>query len=454
VATFTRLIDQLKDMGLASATVSRQELSQAQVNYLFWVNAAMGAAACLIAVLAAPLIAWFYAEPVLTPITLALAAGFLVAGVGVQHQALLQRQMRLRAVAMNKLWAALLGTAAGILAALAGAGYWALVIMNLVTALCSAVGLWWVCRWRPSAPRRGVEGVRSLLAFGWHVAGTRMLTFLTRNLDNILIGKVWGDAALGYYAKAYQILMLPVQQLINPLTSVVVPALSRLQNDQAAYIRYYQRSLRTLTTVTMPVVALCFVASRELVLVVLGPRWEPAVRIFQWLAPAAFVGTFNPIAWAWTSLNQTDRMLRWTLITTPLYAAGFVLGVPFGPEGVAAAFSITQLALRYFSIDYCFKANFLSFRILFDATWQASAASLGAAACVLVPAWLGVFAVPLPVALVLKGLLYVLAYLGLWWCLPGGRRALRETLSLWRDLRKAPPKVEEPAPEAAPAKTE
>jgi PST family polysaccharide transporter len=450
VATFTRLIEQLKDMGLASATVSRKELSPEQVNYLFWINVALGGAAALAALLAAPAIAWFYKEPVLTGITIALASGFFVAGLAVQHQALLQRQMQLRSLAVNKLIAAAVGTLAGIAAACWGAGYWSLVLMNVVTAFASAVGLWWACGWRPSAPRRNVEGVQSLLAFGWHVTGTRTLTFLTRNLDNILIGKFWGDVALGYYAKAYQILMLPVQQLINPLTTVVVPALSRLQHDQAAYIRYYQRSLRTLTTVTMPVVALCFVATRELILIVLGPRWEPCVRIFQWLAPAAFVGSFNPIAWAWVSLNQTDRMLRWTLIATPFYVLGFALGVPFGAEGVAAAFSITQLGLRYFSINYCFRANFLSFRILFEATWQATVASLGAAVPLLALSYLGVFALPPLLALLLEAVLYTLLYFGLWWCLPGGRRALRETLSLWRDLLPAGKRqekaVEQPGP--------
>lgn len=435
VATFTRLIEQLKDMGLAGATVSKRELSEAQVNYLFWINAALGGVAALAALIAAPAIAWFYKEPVLTGIACALSLGFFASGFGVQHQALMQRQMQLRELAMNRVLSAGLGSVAGIAAAWLGAGYWSLVVMNVATASISSAGLWWVCGWRPSAPQRKVEGTESLLAFGWHITGTRMLTFLTRNLDNILVGKVWGDVALGYYAKAYQILMLPVQQLINPLTTVVVPALSRLQHDQAAYIRYYQRSLRTLTTVTMPVVALCFVASRELVLIVLGPRWEPCVRIFQWLAPAAFVGSFNPIAWAWVSLNQTDRMLRWTAIATPFIVAGFAAGVPFGGEGVAAAFSITQLSLRYFSINYCYRGNFLSFRILFEATWQATVASLGAMVPVLALSWLGLFPHALLLSALLKGVLYALGYFGLWCCLPGGRRALRETFSLWRDLR-------------------
>jgi hypothetical protein len=161
------------------------------------------------------------------------------------------------------------------------------------------------------------------------------------------------------------------------------------------------------------------------------------VRIFQWLAPAAFVGSFNPIAWAWVSLNQTDRMLRWTAIATPFIVAGFAAGVPFGGEGVAAAFSITQLSLRYFSINYCYRGNFLSFRILFEATWQATVASLGSMVPVLALSWFGLFPHALLLSALLKGVLYALCYFGLWRCLPGGRRALRETFSLWRDLRPA-----------------
>jgi PST family polysaccharide transporter len=286
------------------------------------------------------------------------------------------------------------------------------------------------------------------MAFGWRVTGTRMLTFVTRNLDNILIGKVWGDVALGYYARAYQILMLPVQQLINPLTNVVVPALSRLQTDQAAYIRYYQRCLRTLTTLTMPLVAICFVAADELIAVMLGPRWAASAPIFKWLAPAAFAGSFNPVGWAWVSLNQTDRMLRWTLIATPINALGFVLGVPFGVTGVAAAFSITQLVLRYFSISYCFKTNFLTFGVLVEATWQATAASLGALAIVFGAFWFfPVHGLPI-LLLLLKGGVYALCYLAIWWCLPGGRAALWETVLLVHDLRAARPKAD-PKPGAA-----
>lgn len=445
VATFTRLIEQLKDMGLGTATVQRADITHAQVSYLFWANAAIGLGASLLTALSAPVVAWFYGEPQLTQVTLALSTAFVISGIGVQHQALQQRRLEYKIMAGTRIAAMATGTAVGMLAAWAGAGYWALVAMQLGQAFAQTSLAWIMSPWRPGAGWRAAPDKRSLLAFGGQITGARLLGFFTRNFDNILIGKVWGDEALGLYAKAYQLLMLPVQRLINPLTSVVVPALSRLQNDQAAYIGYYQRALRTLSILSMPVVVICFVAAPELIGVVLGERWTGAVRIFQYLGPAAFAGALNPTAWAWISLNQADRMLRWNLISTPIVVASFVAGVRFGPEGVALAFSIAQTGLRYFGVAYCFRGNFLSLRILTQAVWQPTVASLGAGVLI----WGLGYALPpltMPVLLVVKSIAYGLAYVGIWLALPGGPAALKQTALLVKELRsKSKPQPEQPA---------
>jgi O-antigen/teichoic acid export membrane protein len=447
VATFTRLIEQLKDMGLATATVQRREISHAQVSYLFWVNAAVGLGASLLTALSAPIVAWFYGEPQLTQVTIALSTAFLITGLGVQHQALQQRRLEYKVMASSRIAAMVIGTGLGIAAAWAGAGYWALVAMQLGQALALTALAWMTSPWRPGPGWRSAPEKRALIAFGSQITGARLLGFLTRNVDNVLIGKVWGDEALGLYAKAYQLLMLPVLRLINPLTGVVVPALSRLQHDPPAYIGYYQRALRTLSILSMPVVVICFVAAPELIGVVLGERWTGAVRIFQYLGPAAFAGALNPTAWAWISLNQADRLLRWNLITTPIILASFVAGIRFGPEGVAIAFSVAQTVLRYFGAAYCFRGNFLSMRILMQAVWQPTVASLGAGVLIWGLAYSLLPPLPMLVLLIVKSVAYGLAYLGIWLALPGGPSALKQTALLVKELRSKskPPPPEQPA---------
>ncbi|MHC4590197.1 MAG: lipopolysaccharide biosynthesis protein [Planctomycetota bacterium] len=437
VATFTRLIEIFRDLGLATATIQRTDLSQDQVSYLFWVNVAVGVGSTALAAALAPVAAWFYGEPDLTGITIVLATAFLFGGVSVQHQALLRRQMKFSALAWLPVGASVGSVAVGVVAALQGAGYWALVAMSLASAVIMTVGLWLVCGWRPGPPRRGTEATRALLAFGGNLTGTRLLAFFARNLDNVLIGKVWGGDALGLYSKAYQLLMLPIQQLTAPVTGVVVPALSRLQDEPERFRDYYRKAIQALTSLTMPIVVFTFVVADELVLLILGPQWGGTAVIFRLLVPAAFVGTFNGAAgWVWVALNQTDRQLRWGLIATPFYIAAFAVGVVWGPEGVAIAFSVVQCVLRYSGLAYCYRTNFLEFRDLWAAIWRPCVASIAAGALAL--AVLGSGLVPpqgalasLATALVAYGI----AYLVVWLCTPGGRGALASMLALSLEFR-------------------
>jgi PST family polysaccharide transporter len=437
VATFTRLIEIFRDLGLATATVQRRDITQEQVSYLFWVNVLVGLVSTAITAALAPVAAWFYGEPDLTGITLVLAVAFVFGGLSVQHQALMRRQMKFSVLAWLRVCASLGSVTVGILAALQGAGYWSLVAMSLASGVIMTTGLWWVCGWRPGRPRRGTEATRALLAFGGNVTGTRLLAFFARNLDNILIGKFWGGDALGLYSKAYQLLMLPISQLTAPVTGVVVSALSRLQDQPERFRDYYRKAIQGLTALTMPIVVFTFVVADELVLLILGPQWGGTAVIFRLLAPAAFVGTFNGAAgWVWVALGQTDRQLRWGVLSTPCYIAAFAIGVVWGPEGVAIAFSAVQCLLRYAGLRFCFATNFLSLRDLWVAIWRPSVASIAAGGGVValnaagaMPS-LGLFA-----SLAGQAAAYAVGYASAWVCLPGGRRALSNMLALSRELR-------------------
>jgi O-antigen/teichoic acid export membrane protein len=437
VATFTRLIELFRDLGLGTVTVQRTDISQQQVSYMFWVNVAIGVGSTALTAALAPVAAWFYGEPDLTGITLVLATAFLFSGISVQHQALMRRQMKFSALAWLRVGSSVGSVAVGMVAALLGAGYWALVAMSLASAVIMNFGLWLICDWRPGPPRRGDETTSALLAFGGNLTGTRLLAFFARNLDNILIGKMWGGDALGFYSKAYQLLMLPIQQLTAPVTGVVVPALSRLQDDPERFRSYYRKAIQAVSSITMPIVVFTFVAADELVLLVLGSQWGDTAVIFRLLVPAAFVGTFNGAAgWVWVALNQTDRQLRWGLIATPFYIVAFGVGVLWGPEGVAIGFSTAQCVLRYAGLAYCYQTSFLGFRDLWSAIWRPSVASIVAGASLLaVHASRFVSTPGVLASLAISLIVYFVVYLLVWLCTPGGRGVLASMLALSLELR-------------------
>lgn len=181
-----------------------------------------------------------------------------------------------------------------------------------------------------------------MVAFGGHLTGFNLLSYLTRNGDNILIGRFLGAGPLGIYSKAYGLLMFPVQQINAPVNGVVLPALSRLQNQPEQYRRYFLRAVEILAFVGIPIIVFSFVDARYLVLVLLGPKWLGTVDIFRLLAPAAVIGTINLAPeWIFTSLGRTNRQLLWAVFASPIILAGFVIGLKWGASGVAASFSIT-----------------------------------------------------------------------------------------------------------------
>lgn len=429
VATITGFINLFADMGLAMATVQRAEINEEQVSTLFWINVALGSLVMMLTAAIAPLVVWFYGEDRLFSVCLALAICFLFSGLGIQHRALLRRQMRFKALAIVEIVAVFAGMIVALLLAWQGHGYWSLVWMHVSTGAMMTTGLWLASGWRPGGPVRGA-GVRSMLAFGGNLTGSNIISFVTRNVDNVLIGWHSGTQSLGLYAKAYQLLMLPIQQVNAPASGVAIPTLSRLQHDPERYRAYYRRGVQLMVTIGMPVVAFLFVAASDVVRTVLGPRWMASVPIFHVLGPAAFVGTFNVAThWVFVSLGHTDRQLRWSMFAAVVTVTGFAIGIYWGAIGVAASFSVTFCALRYPGIAYCFKNTPLAVSDLLTVLWRpAAAAALAGAGMYGLAHWLPHDLNPL-LRLGADMLIYAAMYPLAWCMLPNGPAMLR---GMWR----------------------
>lgn len=343
VVVVTGFVAMFKDLGLSNATIQREEINAEQISTLFWVNVALSIAIMLLTAALAPAVAWFYGDTRLTSITIVYATGFLFGGLAVQHEALLRRQMRFTALAARDMISLIAGIITALILGWYGAGYWALVANQLVTGFTNTFAVWVLCRWRPGLPVRS-SGVRSMLAFGTNLTGFSIVNYFARNLDNMLIGKFWGSEQLGLYAKAYQLLLLPIDQINTPVAAVAVPALSRLKESPERYRQAYLRIIEKIAMLTMPGMALLIATSDWVVLTVLGPQWSGAARIFTLLG---IVGLVQPIAnttgWLFISQGRTHHMFQWGLIGSTIIIVGIIIGLPWGAVGVAASYSAITL---------------------------------------------------------------------------------------------------------------
>lgn len=461
VVTVTGIINLFKDMGLLRAMVQCDRVTQPQATGLFWVSAAVGLGAMLLAWLLAPGVAWFYGEPRLVPIMLVLASGFLFGGLSVQHQALMQRQMQFSRLAAVDVGASVLGTVVAVVAAWAGAGYWALVVQQLTPVIIASAAQWAICGWRPGWPA-AAAGMRSMLMFGGNLTAFNVISYAQRHFDAVLVGRLAGVHAMGVYGKAFQLLMLPITQINTPMSNIAVPALARLQNDPKEYRYFYRRSIEVLSSVTMPIVALLFVAADEVIVTLMGPQWLETVLVFRLLVPAAWIATFQVATnWVYLSLGNTDRQLRMILVVAPISVAAYFVGAYLGMRywggalgaayGTALAASISAVVLRYPAVLYSFKGTPLTQRDLFAAIWRPTVASVLAGLVIWGLDRLFFVRGHDFVRLMAESAAFAVVYLACWIVLPGGARFLAGFTGLLKELKgrakpKPPPTAEGEAP--------
>lgn len=340
-------IQLLNDLGLSAATVQRPTVTHDQLSGLFWINAIAGLAMMTLAILLSPLVGQFYGRPELVGIVVAMSATLLLSGLTSQQMAILTRGMRFGALSVIDFTSILASIAAGIAAALAGFGYWSLVIMQITNSLTMLAICWALSGWRPSRPRRG-GGLREMLAFGGHVTAYNILGYLITNLHSVLIGAKLGPAALGLYDRSYRLVFQPLWQTTTPILRVAVPLLSRLIGQDQEYRRSYLSLLGVMLMLTTPGIVAAIALSHPLIVALLGERWAEAAPIFAWLGVAALTLQLRQAAtWLYQSQDRTREQLRWggagSLAIILSYPIGLYLG---GVVGVAMGAALSGLLVQ------------------------------------------------------------------------------------------------------------
>jgi O-antigen/teichoic acid export membrane protein len=439
VTAFTGVLILFRDFGLSAAAIQRPVVTEEQKSTLFWINVLFGAGLVLLTIAMAPFIAAFYHEPRLVGVASALACSFLLNAAGIQHGVLLQRQMRFTALAVVSIISLIVSTTIGIGGAMAGYGYWALVAMTLTQPLFTTLGFWLATAWIPGPPRRGV-GIRSMMHFGGTVTLNGLVVYIASNFEKVLLGRFWGADALGIYGRAFQLINIPTANLNSAAGEVAFAALSRLQDDPPRLKSYFLKGYSLVLAMTMPMTAACAVFADDMILVFLGPKWKAAAAIFRLLAPTILVFAIaNPLSWLVMSLGLVRRALKMGLVIAPLMIASYVIGLPYGPEGVAFAYSAVMILWIIPVIAWSVHGTVISFWDVLLAVSRPLASSVVAAGLAFaVRSVYGQSLSPLP-RLVLETTVLLVTFLGLL-LFATGQKSLY--LDLLRGLREPAPTEE------------
>jgi PST family polysaccharide transporter len=375
VITFANLF---KDLGLSAAAIQDQTLSDVQQSNLFWLNTTVGVVLAILVAFASPIVAAFYQEPGLQRMVLALSALFVFGGVGSQYGAELIRKMRFKLFGLASVISAVATVVVSIQLARLDYGVWSLVFGTIAGAAAHTLSLVCMSRLRIVKPQ-GLRSIQTHALFGANLTAFNVVNYLQRNLDTILVAKYWGAASVGFYDRAYMLLMMPLKVVRDPITTAAYPVLSRLKGNPSEFRRLFLNITTGVAVLTMPLIAYLASVAQPLITIALGEQWLETARIFQWLAVAAFVQPATGIAGtAILALGLSKRQLICGLFNSSVIVAGFFIGIGYGAIGVAISYAITNIVVIY---------PWLSFGL--RATPVSAADCLGAS---LIPAIVSVFA--------------------------------------------------------------
>lgn len=383
VTAITGVLGIFKDAGLSMVTIQRANITDEQISTLFWLNMLVGVVLFGLSLAIAPVLVAFYRESCLFWITAVLASGFVFSGVAAQHQALLQRQMRFFALAAIEVSSLSISIAVAIAMAASGYGYWALVGMFAMSPAITSILVWLAAAWIPGMPRRKV-GARSMLRFGGTVSLNGLIYYIATNTDKILLGRFCGAEALGIYGRGYQLISIPTENLNSAVGSVAFPALSRIQNDPDRFKNYFIKGYSLVLALTLPVTIACALFADEIIFVVLGPKWKDVAPIFRLLAPTVLAfALINPFSWVLASMGLVGKALKIALVVAPVMIAGYVVGLAYGPVGVAFGYSAVMTLLIVPVIAWAKHGLLISSREILEAIHRPLLSAVMAAAIAL-----------------------------------------------------------------------
>lgn len=335
------------DLGTSAAVIQREVVSGVFLSSIFWLNAFLGLLVAVALFLCAPLAANLYHEPRVTLILQILSLSFLVSGLSIVQQAILERELAFEKLAKIEIAASASSSLVCIAAAFLGAKVWSLVFQALMFAFVTTALLWTSSGWRPKGILRWRE-VISVSRFSLNLTGFNIFNYFARNVDYILIGRFLGAQSLGYYMMAYRIMLYPIQSISAVVGRVMFPVYSQIQEDEPRFRRIYLRVVGTIALITFPMMIGLWGLAHQFLLAVLGARWEPVILLLLILAPVGLMQSIvTTVGTIYQAKGRSDLLFRVGVITGSLTILAFVIGLRWGIVGVAAAYAIATVVCLF-----------------------------------------------------------------------------------------------------------
>jgi O-antigen/teichoic acid export membrane protein len=338
------------DMGVSYALIQKQDVEDKHWSSAFWLNIFLGCFLSIFFIVFAGIIARFLNCPESKALLQVMSLNFVLAAFTIIPQAMLMKSMDFKHLMFRDIVSTVLAGVIGIMAALWGGGVWSLVYQLLSFTIVNNLLLWSFCRWRPKL-FFSWEHLKSIFNFSLNMTGFQVINYLSRNTDQLLIGKFLGPGLLGYYSLAYKLMLMPLQNISWTISRVAFPAFSQIQHDRVKLLENYAKMVRAISLMTFPLMVFVFIIAPELVLVIYGEKWGVSADLLRILCLCGMAQSVTTtVGTVYQSIGKIDIQLRMSIANTVLVVVAIMLGIKHGVYGVALAYSLFAVMWGFFSM--------------------------------------------------------------------------------------------------------
>ncbi len=347
----------LSDFAMDGALVARRDKLEEAANAAFVINLASSLLMFGAAWVAAPYIAGFFQESAVTDLLRALVLTLPISALAIVPGALLRREMRFKLKFIPDVSRSLAKGLFSIVLAWQGFGVWSLVWGPVAGETVSALITWLLVRWRPTF-KFDSQVTREMMGIGFHLILVGIMGALLANVDYLIVGKVLGAAALGFYVLAYRIPELIISNTLRVIGGVALPLVARSQTDLRSLHRVFFAYLRYIALFAFPVSVGLALTAPPFIRIFYTVKWEPAIAVMQSIAVAIGIGSMGFLPGViYKAINRPDVLNRFSLIKLPVTIGILWYCTRWGINGVAvgqilvAALNLTlTLLLAYWVI--------------------------------------------------------------------------------------------------------
>lgn len=375
LAVFSVIANELQSSGFKTGLINLKKPRHEDYNAVFWFNILAGAAIYVVLFIAAPLIADFYDNQALIPLSRYVFLGFVFSSFGMAQSAYLTKQMQIKQIAKCGMTATLSSSIMGVILAALGFGYWALATQYLMYIAVNTLLLWYFSPWRPTVffgeKERRREGVKNgfliplkkLFPFSVRIMISAILTQVNANIMNLLLGRFYGEANTGHYNQAYQWSSKCFLLVGNMLKQVDQTVLVGLHDERERQLQVLRKMMRFTAFISFPLLFGLGLVSHEFIILAIKEKWAFAASLLPILCVC---GAFMPLSALLTDAvisHKRSDIYLWSTLVLGLLQIGLMVGL--WQQGIRTmVIAYTLLNIIWVFVWHFFVRRLMGYRLL------------------------------------------------------------------------------------------